>query len=179
MQVEQLLIKRAQNGDSTALSELLHEHYRFLYHYVLKITMDRGKAEDIVQDTMIRAIEKIRSFQAKGKFSTWLITIASRLIIDKARREKTEQRWLEQERQHIKAQDFVENISFSNWGDVDLAAAVAAMPERLKIPLILKYYYEYTQHEIASMLDIPEGTVKSRLNAGLTELRKELKMDDK
>jgi len=173
---EAKLVKQAKKGNNSALAELLRQNYSYLYHYSLKVTMDKNRAEDVAQDTVVKAIEKIAAFQGSAKFSTWLITIASRLIIDRARKEAREQKWLKEEKlYHAIRYDTLR--AMQDWPDVLQAACL--LPEHVRMPVLLKYYYQYTQQEIASMLDIPEGTVKSRIYYGIAQLRKELTVDEK
>jgi len=168
---EKLLVKLAVRGDAESLAELLRRSYAFLYQYVLKATMHKARAEDITQETMLRAIEKIATFQARSSFSTWLISIASRLMIDRARRSERERKWLEEEKGlHSLRYDML--MKQSDWPDA--LDALGGLPDSVRIPVLLKYYYGYEQNEIAAMLDIPAGTVKSRLHNGLKALRKEM-----
>ncbi|MGO4548601.1 RNA polymerase sigma factor SigY [Paenibacillus sp. 2TAB23] len=168
---ETRLVKKAIRGDSRALSELLREHYSFLYQYLLKATMNKSRAEDVTQETMLKAIEKIATFQGKAKFSTWLITIASRIVIDRMRRNELERHWLQEERslRSIQYETIREGVDWS-----DALQALGRLSSSIRIPVLLKYYYGYGQDEISAMLDIPVGTVKSRLHNGLKQLRKEL-----
>lgn len=171
MHDETKLIKQAVRGDSRALSELLRQYYSFLYQYVLKVTMNKIRAEDITQETMLKAIEKIATFKNKAKFSTWLITIASRIVIDRVRRNELEKHWLQKEQA-------MRTIRCDTWQQGDewpeALEALGTLSSDIRIPVLLKYYYGYAQEEISSMLDIPVGTVKSRLHNGLKQLRKEL-----
>jgi len=177
VQEEIELIKQAINGDSRSLAELLRQNYSFLYQYLLKITMNKNRAEDLTQETMLRAIEKIDQFESKSKFSTWLITIASRLVIDRARRSYIERRWLEKEQEQT--EQFAHN-QFLQQQEWQLAIeAIRKLQEHVRIPILLKYYYGYSQDEIAEMINIPVGTVKSRLHSGMKLLRKELIEDEK
>ncbi|WP_141502728.1 RNA polymerase sigma factor SigY [Paenibacillus luteus] len=171
MHDETKLIKQAVRGDSRALSELLQQHYSFLYQYLLKVTMNKNRAEDITQETMLKAIEKISSFQGKSKFSTWLITIASRLVVDRIRRNELEKHWL-QEQQSLHSIRFDTLQRGDEWPEA--LQALGQLSSDIRIPVLLKYYYGYAQEEISSMLDIPVGTVKSRLHNGLKQLRKEI-----
>lgn len=171
MQDEMMLVKKAVRGDSPALSELLRRHYSFLYQYTLKLTMNKVRAEDITQETMLRAIEKIGTYQSKAKFSSWLIAIASRLVIDGHRRSKREQRYIHEE-QSVRALKHDTLQRMNEWPAV--LHAIGQLNEALRAPILLKHYYGYSQDEIAEMLDIPAGTVKSRLHTGLKLLRKEL-----
>ncbi|GBG11816.1 RNA polymerase sigma factor SigY [Paenibacillus agaridevorans] len=172
MEDEPKLVQLAIRGDTGALSELLRRNYVFLYQYALKLTMDRNRAEDIVQETALKAIEHIALFQGGSKFSTWLITIASRLVIDKARRSKRERRWLTEER-YTRGFRFEVTSRLDEWPDA--VEALAGLPEHHRVPILLKYYYGYSQEEISEMLKVPTGTIKSRLHAGIRRLREELR----
>jgi len=168
---ETKLIKQAVRGDSRALSELLRQNYSFLYQYALKVTMNKTRAEDVTQETMLKAIEKIATFQNKAKFSTWLITIASRLVVDRIRRNELEKHWV-QEEQSLRSIRYNTLQRGDEWPEA--LQALGDLSSDTRIPVLLKYYYGYSQEEISSMLDIPVGTVKSRLHNGLKQLRKEL-----
>lgn len=171
MHDETKLIKQAVRGDSRALSELLRQNYSFLYQYALKVTMNKTRAEDVTQETMLKAIEKIATFQNKAKFSTWLITIASRLVVDRIRRNELEKHWV-QEEQSLRSIRYNTLQRGDEWPEA--LQALGDLSSDTRIPVLLKYYYGYSQEEISSMLDIPVGTVKSRLHNGLKQLRKEL-----
>jgi RNA polymerase sigma-70 factor (ECF subfamily) len=86
--------KRSRSAPMTdgELAEKLREHYGMVFHYLLKVTMDRTLAEDLTQETMIRAIEKIGAYDDRFKFSTWLITMGTRLFLDQLRKSKRERR---------------------------------------------------------------------------------------
>ncbi|CAM4188119.1 RNA polymerase sigma factor SigY [Paenibacillus alkaliterrae] len=171
MHDETKLIKQAVRGDSRALSELLQQNYSFLYQYVLKATMNKSLAEDVTQETMLKAIEKIASFQGKAKFSTWLITIASRHVVDRVRRNEREKHWI-QEEQSLRAVRYDTLQRMNDWPEA--LQALGELSSDTRMPVLLKYFYGYTQEEISAMLDIPIGTVKSRLHNGIKQLRKEL-----
>ncbi|MCK6256000.1 RNA polymerase sigma factor SigY [Fictibacillus sp. KIGAM418] len=168
---EKDLVKKAKNGDQHSLSLLLQQNYSILFHYVLKITMNRSTAEDLVQETMLKCIQKIGLYEGKSKFSSWLISIASHLYIDQFRRKKTEQKYQEREQE---SRNLKWKAVFINeeWNEV--LDTVSLLNEETRIPLILKHYYGYTYDEIGKMLNIPAGTVKSRVHTGLRFIRKEL-----
>ncbi|WP_410772289.1 RNA polymerase sigma factor SigY [Fontibacillus sp. BL9] len=168
---EQVLVQQAQKGDSAALASLMHEHYSFVYKYLVKITMDPKAAEDLAQDTMVRCMEKIDRYDGSSSFSSWLITIGTRLFIDKTRRKKREKSWMQQEESARKLRWHYENQQES-W--TDLLEQLFRLPTDQRIAILLKHYYGYTYDEIGSMLNIPSGTAKSRVSCGLSELRKEV-----
>ncbi len=163
-------IASAKRGDPEALSELLHTHYPFLLAYLKKITLDPHLAEDLAQDTFIRCIHKIRTYDERSKFSSWLITIGTRLYIDEWRKRKREHAWREQEQalQRIRWQAMQRG---EEWPD--LLDALGRLSVEARSAIVLKHYYGFSLEEIASMTDVPVGTVKSRIHNGIQSLRKE------
>ncbi|WP_019908417.1 RNA polymerase sigma factor SigY [Paenibacillus sp. HW567] len=168
-------ISQAQQGDSSALAVLLRDHYIFLYKYLVKATMDPSLAEELAQDTMVRCMEKISSYNGASSFSSWLITIATRLYIDRKRRWKLEAQWRRQE-EGVRSIRWRFESRNMEWSEV--LDALSRLPSAQRIAVLLKHYYGYSYDEIGTILQIPSGTVKSRVAAGLNQLRKELSEDE-
>lgn len=168
-------IKLAVHGDHHALATLLRDNYTILYRYLIKITMNKTMAEDLAQDTMLRAIERIRMFGHKSKFSTWLISIATRLYMDEMRKKQRERKWQTDEKAML-ALRFDAATRQDDWPDA--LDALGTLNYEFRVPILLKHYYGFDYEEIARWLDIPVGTVKSRLHNGLKQLRKELSNDE-
>jgi RNA polymerase sigma-70 factor, ECF subfamily len=171
---EKELIRQAIRGDSLALSMLLQQHYVFLIKYLMKVTLNKQLAEDLTQETIIKCIEKIKLYNGQSKFSSWLITIATNLFIDHQRRKKREKLWQEQALRRMRWQTEQKN---EDWPLV--LETLGELPQEVRIPVILKHYYGYSYGEIGSMLDIAEGTVKSRVHNGLKQIRKGMNDDEK
>lgn len=169
------LIRSAKRGDSLAFSLLFQENYPFLVKYLIKITMKPDLAEELAQETMMKALEKIQLYNGKAKFSSWLITIATNLYIDQKRKQKRESNWLQQEQDLRKLKWEVESRN-EEWNDA--LDALGRLSDDVRIPIILKHYYGYSYEEIAGMVGISEGTVKSRIHNGIKAVRKELKQDE-
>ncbi|ASA24153.1 RNA polymerase sigma factor SigY [Paenibacillus donghaensis] len=167
-------IRKAQQGDASALALLLRENYTFLYKYLIKVTLDPSLAEDLAQDTMVRCMEKIGTYNGKSAFSSWLITIATRIYIDRKRRWKREEAWKRQE-QGLRSIRWRFESRGEAWSDV--LDSLSRLPYAQRVAVLLKHYYGYGYEEIAEMLQIPAGTAKSRVATGLSQLRKELKED--
>ncbi|WP_127582386.1 RNA polymerase sigma factor SigY [Paenibacillus koleovorans] len=166
------LIRQAQRGDVRALAQLLREQYAILYQYLLKITLHPPTAEDLTQETMMKAVEKIRLYDSrKSKLSSWLITIATRLYLDQLRRRRLEREWMEQQSAESRRIQWQGRQWGEDWSE--LMDALAVLTQEMRVPIILKHYYGYPYEEIAQMLDIPLGTVKSRIHNGVRLLRKE------
>lgn len=172
------LIRQAKRGDPEAIAALLQNHYDFLLKYLYKITLHPQLAEDLAQETMIRCMENLHRYNTKSKFSSWMITIASRMYVDTIRRKKREAAYLkiEERKQGLRQLKWHAKRSGDDWPDV--LEALSALSEELRLPVIMKHYYGYSQQEISEMLDIALGTVKSRIHLGLKKLREELKADE-
>lgn len=165
------LIKAAKRGDDQALSELFQSSYPFLLKYLLKLTFNLQNAEDIAQETFSKAIENLSRFKGTSKFSTWLISIATRVYMDQKRKQKRELSWIKQE-QSVRKLKWETQTNNQAWDDV--MEALGTLEDDLRIPIILKHYYGFSYEEIAKIIKIPEGTVKSRVHIGLKKVRKEL-----
>lgn len=171
MPQEREWIKKAKKGDAAALALLIQKHYSFVFKYLVKVTMDPRAAEDLTQDTMLKCMENITRYDGSSAFSSWLITIGTRLFIDKKRRRKREQQWLLKEgNTRLLRWQFESNQE--EWPE--LLELLSKLSVDQRIAVLLKHYYGYAYDEIGEMLNIPAGTVKSRVAYGLRELRKEL-----
>lgn len=166
------LIEEARSGNRHSLARLLHENYEMVFKYLIKFTLNKCLAEDLVQETMVRAIEKFQLFDpGKAKFSTWLVAIAQNLYLDGIRKKKREQKHIREELQLEDLYD-IQKEHDEDWDRV--LDALSRMPEESRIPLVLKYYHGYSLEEIARMMSIPVGTVKSRIHNAVKTVRREL-----
>jgi len=168
-------IERAIKGDTYALSVLLQEYYEFLLKYLIKITLNPVLAEDLTQDTMVRCIEKIGTYNGKSKFSSWLITIGTNLYMDYLRKVKRENNLLEKERAIRKIQ-WQAALRNENW--LPALSILNQLSFNARVPIILKHYYGYSYKEVGRMIGVSEGTVKSRVHNGLKVIQKELGSDE-
>lgn len=123
------------------LAELIREHYGIVFHYLIKVTMDRPLAEDLAQETMVRAIEHMGRYDGSSKFSSWLITIGTRLYLDYLRKRRREQAYLNVEARGA-AFRFDTLSRGGKWSELN--EMLAALPEDVRTPLVLKHYYGYT-----------------------------------
>ncbi|MHB1684144.1 MAG: RNA polymerase sigma factor SigY [Bacilli bacterium] len=172
-------IEPAKRGDSEALAKLLQAHYAFLFKYLVKLTLHRQTAEDLAQDTMVRAIEKISLYdERRGKFSSWLMTIATRLYFDFKRKRQRETGWLIEATEEASVRHLKWKIEGENCEYPELIDVLARLPDLTRAVIVLKHYYGYSYEEIAVMTNFPVGTVKSRIHNGLASLRKEWIKDE-
>ena len=87
---DKALITKAMAGNDDAFTELFQRHYSFLFKYLLKLTLNEEISRDLAQETMIKCYMNLSSFKGEGKFSTWMISIASRLYMDSMRKKQRE-----------------------------------------------------------------------------------------
>ncbi|WP_123039343.1 sigma-70 family RNA polymerase sigma factor [Cohnella candidum] len=170
--------KRSAAGISSDenLAVLLREHYGMLFHYLLKVTMDRPLAEDLAQETMVRAIEHYGRYDGSSKFSSWLITIGSRLYLDTLRKRRREREHLSEEMRSGAALRFETLSRGGVWNDLN--ELLAGLPDDTRMPLVLKHYYGYTYEEIGDMMSVSPGTVKSRVHHAIRKIREEWNDDE-
>ncbi|MBN6887681.1 RNA polymerase sigma-70 factor, ECF subfamily [Cytobacillus horneckiae] len=173
---EAKIIKKAKKGDHLAFASLFQQHYPILYKYLLKVTMNPDLSEELAQETMAKAIEKLPLFKGKSKFSTWLISIATNKYIDYHRKEKREKDWISDEEAYRKLKWRMESYN-EDWNDA--LTELGKLSEGVRIPIILKHYYGYSYDEIGEMMNISAGTVKSRVHNGLTAVREGLNILEK
>lgn len=170
---EKKRISLAQKGDTAAMAELFQQHYSFLYKYLLKVTMNPFAAEDTAQDTIVRCMERIGSYNGSSSFSSWMITIGTRIYLDKVRKKKRERQWvLQKQEQGIRQMRWQMESRSEEWSD--LLEALSRLSDDHRIAILLKHYYGYSYEEIGDMLDVPAGTVKSRTSYGIKILREEM-----
>ncbi|HLN64590.1 MAG TPA: RNA polymerase sigma factor SigY [Symbiobacteriaceae bacterium] len=165
------LIAKAQRGDQVALARLLQANYLAVKKYLVTVSFNRTLAEDLTQETMIRAISRIGQYSGRAKFTTWLISIATNLYMDHLRHQQRERR-LEEELAFDPPPGGLE----PEWAEA--MERLQALPRDVALPVVLKHYYGYTYEEIAEWMGIPEGTVKSRIFNGVRALRKGMTCDD-
>ncbi|MFP7495435.1 RNA polymerase sigma factor SigY [Terribacillus saccharophilus] len=169
--IESISIEKAKQ-DKTAFGQLFQQYYTFLYRYLFKLTMNKEMAEDLLQETMIRAYMNLPKFRYQSKFSTWLIAIATRLYLDEQRKRKRDskrqQQLTENEKRKMKWELEQGNMDWSL--HIDLFASLSTETRTL---LLLRHYYGYSLEEISNMTKIRKGTVKSRIHYALKKVREE------
>ncbi len=169
------LIQQAQAGDTWAFGELVRHHYPPIVNVAYRICGEMTLAEDMAQETFLRAWLNLNSFRPTGSLKNWLYRIAVNATLDALRR-KSEQPMDDEVVQMI--QDPMPNPETSliqKERAENLQEMLRALPLATRNVLVLREFGELTYQEIASVLDIPIGTVMSRLNYARTRLRDLLK----
>ncbi len=171
--MNELLLNRCRAGDDLAIEQMVNAHQPKIYRLALTILDDPDDARDVAQETFLAALRALDTFRGQSAFHTWLASIAINLCRTRLQRRKSRQRL----QAILQALTFTrpetpgpEQTAIQTESDGALRAALNALDEKHRIPLILRYYHDYTVPEIAQMLQIPAGTVHSRLNTARARL---------
>jgi RNA polymerase sigma-70 factor, ECF subfamily len=166
---ERALIRAAQAGDEEALEALYRTHWPRAHRAAFLIVHDAAASEDIAQEAFLAAVRALDRFDRRRPFGPWLHRIVVNRAIDWARRRKLRGETELTERSSGAQKTAPDPGVARSLGD-DVAAALASLPPEQRGLIVLRYLLEYTPGEIAAMLDLPRGTVNSRLRRGLDRL---------
>ena len=166
------LIACAQHGDRQAFTELVCRHQNAVVGLIYRMCGDPQQAEDAAQEAFVRVWQNLNSYKPQHAFRSWLYRIATNVALDSLRRERTT---VELDSLPL-ADDNASPEQSAEEGQrtAQVRKAIARLSEPLRIVLILREYQELSYQEIAETLDIPTGTVMSRLNTARSQLRREL-----
>lgn len=161
-----------QKGDKDAL-ELIYKVYKApLYQFIFRYTNNEQLSIDLVQDTFEKLQRKFHQFDPeKGKFKTYLYQIAYNTMMTRLRRQNLFRNLLP-----ILADRYPHHENSDE--KVTVQTAIGSLPEDLRAIVLLTYYHDLTQKEISAILQIPVGTVKSKLHRALKKLRVELEVNE-
>ncbi len=181
------LLRQFNEGDANAFETLVHRYQRPLLGFILRSVGDRDRAEELLQDTFLRALSKSTEFQGNSKFSTWIYTIARNLCIDTARKmvfrrhrsldapirsaEGDGPTLLDRVEGHEPRAD---RAAIGHDLRERIAAAVDELPEEQREVFVMREVSNLPFKEIADIVGVPENTVKSRMRYALERLQRAL-----
>ena len=179
---DEILIKKFQEGDVGAYNQIVFRFKDRLLNFIYRFVNDLDLAEDLVQDTLLKLYTHKDSYQEIAKFSTWLYTIAANLARTELRKKKRRKTFSvtelsREDREFIIASsdlDPSEDLSSQNF-EKSVQQALAELPDDFKTIIILRDIQELSYDEISKIVDVPLGTVKSRINRGRVKLQQLLK----
>lgn len=179
---DEVLIARFQRGDLQAFDVLVQRYKDQLLNYVFRFVGNRVDAEDIVQETFLRVYKNKHYYKEIAKFSTWIYTIAGNLAKTELRRRKRRKifsvsNFVNDERD-FDIPDTERNPEKEVDGNLkydDIQKAIDKLPPKFKEVILLRDVQGFAYEEISQILNIPLGTVKSRVNRGRLKLQEDLK----
>ncbi len=182
-----VLIERAQKGDRTAFDDLIRRHERRAYQYAYRLTSNQEEACDVVSDAFIRVYSAIQNFKGNSAFSTWLYRIITNCFLDLRKKEKNKSHLSldqtisgvdgEMERQIEDDRPGPDGEAERNQRERSMESAVSKLPEYQRAMIVMYHGEGLAYEEIAEALDLPIGTVKSRLNRARLQIREHLVKD--
>lgn len=169
-------IRLAQEGDEVAFQEIYEQCYTHVYYYALKLTHSDADAKDIAQDTFLQVYRSIQNLENPDYFSLWL----NRIVYSKFMRQldKRKETAIEADDLHYHLEHSDKAKKMNEERLLDDEEIIRQMIQRLtpkqKEVMELTYYQQYTAQEIAKLLQLPEGTVKSRIHQAKKALKTEI-----
>jgi RNA polymerase sigma-70 factor, ECF subfamily len=177
------LVKRCQRGDRLAIETLIHRYQNYVYRLCFLVMRNEQDAEDMTQETFIRAFRALPKFEVReGKnFEGWLYRIAVNACRSRMRR-----RWYQVLPWPDPAPQMVsepgeqpDRVLMEGEARQEMLSAIDSLGEKHRLVVILRYYSGLSNEEIAEVLSIPSGTVRSRLHVARKRLKKLLKEQEK
>jgi RNA polymerase sigma-70 factor (ECF subfamily) len=174
------LIERCLRGDQTAWESIVRLHWRKVFNVAYKFVGKHDEAEDLTQDIFLKLFKSLETFDRRANFQTWLISVSRNLCIDHYRSVRKERetidRGVDPGLLTPASPDAGPHAALEQRDRVVLLReAMQGLPDTLRTAVLLRDIQELTYQEIADRLGLPEGTVKSRINRGRTELARQIR----
>jgi RNA polymerase sigma factor (sigma-70 family) len=181
---DQILIEKALAGNEGAYRLLLTRHKDAIYRMIVRIVHNQEEAQDLVQETFMKAFGSLSSYKCQYRFTTWLYKIAANSCIDHLRKRRLVSVSLDQP---VKTKDGEVTIEVADWTynpEQDLTArqkalsidaAIDSLPKKYREVILYRHKQDKSYEEIAQILSIPVGTVKARIFRARELLKKRLK----
>lgn len=171
----------AVSGDGRALEELYERYSRIVMSLALRMMADRTVAEELVQEVFFRAWKQAGAYrEGKGSYATWLLRITHNMAIDEIRKRQRRPQRADLEdpvdaiANIVDGERSVEDHVWIGSLREEMVSALGTLPANQRAPIELAYFRGLTQREVANTLDVPLGTIKTRMRLGMRKLREEL-----
>lgn len=180
--LERDLVQQAQQGDSQAFGELVEAHQKFAFNVALRAVGQRQDAEDIVQEAFVRAWRSLKGFRAEARFRTWLYRIVVNLCYSQLPQLRQDVSFLDAPNGKVDIpastskrgpETKLENKQVLNY----LQKQIEGLPGRYQVLLLLRHQQGCSYAEIAEIMDLPLGTVKTRIHRARKKLKQALIQD--
>lgn len=181
------LVTRAQTGSEKAYRELLGRYQRPVFSIIYRMIRDREQAEDLAQETFVRVFNNIDRYDPRFKFSSWIFKIATNLTIDHIRRKELDTVSIDGSRNAVTSEQIEatsitiastdenpeELLEAKELGE-QIEGAISKLRPEYKAAILLRHVEGREYQEIAEILSLPLGTVKTYIHRGRNELREQL-----
>ena len=161
-----LLVKQLQNGDMSVFDVIYHETKSVVYYTILGIVKDKSLAEDIMQETYLKSLEKIHSFKPRYSFSSWIVTIARNMAFNEYNRRKRELSYDPNEDEYVFG-----TVESSSEKELLVREMLQYLDELEREVVVMHVLGDLKHREIAETLKKPLGTVTWTYNKAITKLK--------
>jgi RNA polymerase sigma-70 factor (ECF subfamily) len=169
------LVRIAVAGDPEAFATLVRRHERRIYNVCLRMVGSPDDAGDATQDAFLTAYRKLGTFRGDAAFTTWLHRIALNACYDMLRKRRRTASLVSSEGEELTARlASVDDPADDSIAAIDVQRALSAVPHEFRVALVLHDVHDVPVREVAAILEIPVGTVKSRLHRGRVALARQL-----
>ena len=173
------LIQRCFEGDQSAWETIVRQHWRRVFNVAYKFVGTHEESEDLTQEIFLKIFKSLGTFDRRANFQTWLISVSRNLCIDHYRSVRKERETIDRDVDPGDLSPTSHEVSpyvalEQRDRVVLLREALEKLPETLRTAVLLRDIQELSYQEIADQLNLPEGTVKSRINRGRTELARQV-----
>lgn len=182
---DEMLVKRAQDGDHSALSELVHRYERKTYNLAYRLMGNHADASDAAQDALVRVCMRLQNFRGDSAFSTWLFRVVTNTCLDELRRRGRLRHASLDDALPVEEGSVVRQATDEGEGPVEYAErqelqaavqrAINRLPDEYRVVVIMRDLQGLSYQEIAALLGTTLGTIKSRLHRARQALRAILK----
>ena len=172
---EAVLIDAAKSGDQEAFRQIVERYQGAVYNLAYRMLGDPEEAEDAAQEIFVRLYRQLDRYDPERKFSTWTLAIATNYCIDQLRRRRMQLVPLENIIPWARARDAgPEGEALTRESRDEVQRLLKQLPEKYRAPLVLRYWEDLSCAEIAEILGVPEGTIKTQIHRARKQLGKML-----
>ena len=176
---DEIYVQKTIEGDPEAFNELVQRHHARIYGLAYRMLGNPDDASDATQEAFLEAYKSIQSFQFQSKFLTWMYRVGINVCQQYKRRSESRQRALTsytkvQERDAQYTGEYPDRVLLKTERDQLIQQAIDQLPSKQRMVITLFYMQQLKYREIAELLDCSEGTVASRLNTAVKNLKARL-----
>jgi RNA polymerase sigma-70 factor (ECF subfamily) len=184
---ERLLLERCKKGDRIAFDALIRRYEKRVYNFAFRLCGNYDEASDIAAETFVRLYNSLNSFRGDSSFITWLFRIITNIYLDQRKRQRARpnqslESMIELEENSVRRQyedpaPSPEERAEGRERTEILQAAIQTLPDYQRLMIVMYHVEGRSYEEIAEVMDLPIGTVKSRLNRARLSLREKLQTE--
>ncbi len=185
---DQMLIERAQQGDKSSFNALIRKHEVRAYQYAFRLTRNPEEAADVVAEAFVRVYNALHNFKGQAAFTTWIYRILTNCFLDLRKKDRNKQTLSLEATMQTEEGELERQVQDPGLNpeeeyqhterEARMEDAVGQLPEYQRAMIVMYHAEMMSYEEIAAALDLPIGTVKSRLNRARLSLREILVKDE-